>query len=95
MTSYFCQKHVCTFTIFELEWFSQSSTKALVAVAGTIWVLSEDNFLLLSQKHIFCLVYLSSLSEWDVIEWSDDQAIFTFLYDTIELVITFGEPVGE
>ncbi|XP_036874877.2 outer kinetochore KNL1 complex subunit KNL1 isoform X1 [Manis javanica] len=34
-----------------------------------------------------------SLSEWDVIEWSDDQAIFTFLYDTIELTIIFGEPV--
>ncbi|XP_010963448.2 outer kinetochore KNL1 complex subunit KNL1 isoform X1 [Camelus bactrianus] len=34
-----------------------------------------------------------SLSEWDVIEWSDDQAVFTFLYDTVELTITFGEPV--
>ncbi|KAM5338788.1 outer kinetochore KNL1 complex subunit KNL1 isoform 2-T3 [Glossophaga mutica] len=34
-----------------------------------------------------------SLSEWDVIEWSDDRAVFTFLYDTIELIITFGEPV--
>ncbi|XP_066133177.1 kinetochore scaffold 1 isoform X1 [Saccopteryx bilineata] len=34
-----------------------------------------------------------SLSEWDVIEWSDDQAVVTFLYDTIELTITFGEPV--
>ncbi|XP_036115930.1 kinetochore scaffold 1 isoform X3 [Molossus molossus] len=34
-----------------------------------------------------------SLSEWDVIEWSDDQAVFTFLYDTIQLTITFGEPV--
>ncbi|KAG8514537.1 Kinetochore scaffold 1, partial [Galemys pyrenaicus] len=34
-----------------------------------------------------------SLSEWDVIEWSDEQAIFTFLYDTLELTITFGEPV--
>ncbi|XP_036038903.1 kinetochore scaffold 1 [Onychomys torridus] len=34
-----------------------------------------------------------SLSEWDVIEWSDDQAVFTFVYDTIELTITFGEPV--
>ncbi|XP_004609829.2 kinetochore scaffold 1 [Sorex araneus] len=32
-----------------------------------------------------------SLSEWDVIEWSDDQAVFTFLYDTIELNIIFGE----
>uniref|UniRef100_A0A8C7BRN9 Kinetochore scaffold 1 n=1 Tax=Neovison vison TaxID=452646 RepID=A0A8C7BRN9_NEOVI len=34
-----------------------------------------------------------SLSEWEVIEWSDDQAVFTFLYDTIELTITFGETV--
>ncbi|KAL1786855.1 kinetochore scaffold 1 [Sigmodon hispidus] len=34
-----------------------------------------------------------SLSEWDVIEWSDDQAIFTFVYDTIELTFVFGEPV--
>ncbi|XP_005381309.1 PREDICTED: protein CASC5 isoform X2 [Chinchilla lanigera] len=34
-----------------------------------------------------------SLSEWEVIEWSDDQAVFTFVYDTIELIITFGEPV--
>ncbi|XP_042798330.1 kinetochore scaffold 1 [Panthera leo] len=33
-----------------------------------------------------------SVSEWEVIEWSDDQAVFTFLYDTIELTITFGEP---
>ncbi|XP_055989941.1 kinetochore scaffold 1 [Sorex fumeus] len=32
-----------------------------------------------------------SLSEWDVIEWSDDQAVFTFLYETIELSIIFGE----
>ncbi|KAK2492938.1 hypothetical protein MC885_000341 [Smutsia gigantea] len=36
-----------------------------------------------------------SLSEWDVIEWSDDQAIFTFLHDTVELTITFGEPVED
>lgn len=34
---------------------------------------------------------LSSSSEWDITEWSDDQAVFTFLYDTIELTIIFGE----
>ncbi|XP_010622989.1 kinetochore scaffold 1 isoform X2 [Fukomys damarensis] len=38
------------------------------------------------------LDHLSS-SEWEVIEWSDGQAIFTFVYDTIELTITFGGPV--
>ncbi|XP_028622835.1 kinetochore scaffold 1 [Grammomys surdaster] len=35
-----------------------------------------------------------SLSEWDVIEWSDDQAVFTFVYDSVELIITFGEPLA-
>ncbi|XP_060031075.1 kinetochore scaffold 1 isoform X2 [Erinaceus europaeus] len=34
-----------------------------------------------------------SLSEWDIIEWNDDQAVFTFLYDTVELTMTFGEQV--
>nr|XP_012317825.1 kinetochore scaffold 1 [Aotus nancymaae] len=34
-----------------------------------------------------------SVSEWDVVEWSDDQAVFTFVYDSIELTITFGESV--
>nr|XP_045012103.1 kinetochore scaffold 1 isoform X2 [Jaculus jaculus] len=34
-----------------------------------------------------------SLSEWNGIEWSDDQAVFTFVYDSIELTILFGEPV--
>uniref|UniRef100_A0A8I5U889 Kinetochore scaffold 1 n=2 Tax=Pongo abelii TaxID=9601 RepID=A0A8I5U889_PONAB len=34
-----------------------------------------------------------SLSEWDVVEWSDDQAVFTFVYDTIQLTITFEESV--
>ncbi|KAM4829554.1 outer kinetochore KNL1 complex subunit KNL1 [Thomomys bottae] len=35
-----------------------------------------------------------NLSEWDITEWSDTQAIFTFVYETIELTITFGEPVA-
>nr|XP_054095700.1 kinetochore scaffold 1 isoform X1 [Callithrix jacchus] len=34
-----------------------------------------------------------SLSEWDVVEWSDDQALLTFVYDSIELTITFGESI--
>ncbi|XP_051829611.1 kinetochore scaffold 1 [Antechinus flavipes] len=36
-----------------------------------------------------------NFSEWEIIEWSDSQAIFTFLYDSIELTITFGEPVDD
>uniref|UniRef100_A0A2K5IYS6 Knl1 C-terminal RWD domain-containing protein n=1 Tax=Colobus angolensis palliatus TaxID=336983 RepID=A0A2K5IYS6_COLAP len=36
-----------------------------------------------------------SLSEWDVVEWSDDQAVFTFVYDTVQLTITFEESVED
>ncbi|XP_069861907.1 kinetochore scaffold 1 isoform X2 [Dipodomys merriami] len=35
-----------------------------------------------------------SLSEWNIIEWNDTQAVFTFVYDTIQLSITFGESVA-
>ncbi|XP_074921569.1 outer kinetochore KNL1 complex subunit KNL1 [Chelonoidis abingdonii] len=35
-----------------------------------------------------------NFTEWEISEWSDQQAVFTFLYDSIELIITFGPPVG-
>ncbi|XP_030069560.1 outer kinetochore KNL1 complex subunit KNL1 [Microcaecilia unicolor] len=34
-----------------------------------------------------------NFSEWDLCEWTRDHAIFTFLYDSIELTITYGEPI--
>ncbi|KAM7164704.1 outer kinetochore KNL1 complex subunit KNL1 isoform 1-T1 [Macrochelys suwanniensis] len=34
-----------------------------------------------------------NFTEWEISEWSDQQAVFTFLYDSIELTITFGPPV--
>ncbi|XP_048188395.1 kinetochore scaffold 1 isoform X2 [Perognathus longimembris pacificus] len=35
-----------------------------------------------------------SLSEWEITEWSDAQAVFTFVYDTIKLTFTFGEALA-
>uniref|UniRef100_A0A8C3RJI3 Knl1 C-terminal RWD domain-containing protein n=1 Tax=Chelydra serpentina TaxID=8475 RepID=A0A8C3RJI3_CHESE len=37
--------------------------------------------------------FFFSFTEWEISEWSDQQAVFTFLYDSIELTITFGPPV--
>ncbi|MEE6508978.1 hypothetical protein FKM82_023635 [Ascaphus truei] len=34
-----------------------------------------------------------TFTEWELDEWTDDHAVFTFLYDSIELAITFGDPV--
>ncbi|OWK09395.1 hypothetical protein Celaphus_00006375 [Cervus elaphus hippelaphus] len=56
-------------------------------------ILAQLDFVQKQTKRTEELLDQLSLSEWDVIEWSDNQAVFTFLYDTIELIITFGEPV--
>ncbi|XP_053884711.1 kinetochore scaffold 1 isoform X2 [Malaclemys terrapin pileata] len=34
-----------------------------------------------------------NFTEWEISDWSDQHAMFTFLYDSIELTITFGPPV--
>ncbi|XP_067414085.1 kinetochore scaffold 1 isoform X2 [Emydura macquarii macquarii] len=36
--------------------------------------------------------FFFSFTEWEISEWSDHRAVFTFLYDSIELTITFGPP---
>uniref|UniRef100_A0A8C3HI35 Kinetochore scaffold 1 n=1 Tax=Chrysemys picta bellii TaxID=8478 RepID=A0A8C3HI35_CHRPI len=37
--------------------------------------------------------HLLDFTEWEISDWSDQHAVFTFLYDSIELTITFGPPV--
>ncbi|XP_019407528.1 PREDICTED: protein CASC5 [Crocodylus porosus] len=34
-----------------------------------------------------------NFTEWEISEWSDHQAVFTFLYDSIELTLRFGPPI--
>ncbi|XP_020141537.2 outer kinetochore KNL1 complex subunit KNL1 isoform X1 [Microcebus murinus] len=55
--------------------------------------LAQIDFLQKQTKRTEELLDQLSLSEWDIIEWSDDQAVFTFVYDTVELTISFGESV--
>ncbi|NWS46802.1 KNL1 protein, partial [Probosciger aterrimus] len=31
-------------------------------------------------------------TEWQIMEWSEQQAVFSFLYDSIELTVVFGPP---
>ncbi|NXM02156.1 KNL1 protein, partial [Tyrannus savana] len=32
-------------------------------------------------------------TEWEIMEWSEQQAVFHFLYDSVELTVVFGPPV--
>ncbi|XP_064516013.1 kinetochore scaffold 1 [Pseudopipra pipra] len=32
-------------------------------------------------------------TEWEIAEWSEQQAVFNFLYDSVELTVMFGPPI--
>ncbi|KFO73186.1 Protein CASC5, partial [Cuculus canorus] len=49
--------------------------------------------LLESYKVMVSFFPLFSFTEWEIIEWSEQQAVFTFLYDSIELTVVFGPPI--
>ncbi|NXC41288.1 KNL1 protein, partial [Penelope pileata] len=34
-----------------------------------------------------------NFTEWEIIEWSEQQAVFNFLHDSIELTVMFGTPI--
>ncbi|KFZ67594.1 Protein CASC5, partial [Podiceps cristatus] len=36
---------------------------------------------------------LFSFTEWEITEWSEQQGVFNFLYDSIELTVVFGPPI--
>uniref|UniRef100_A0A673TSK3 Kinetochore scaffold 1 n=1 Tax=Suricata suricatta TaxID=37032 RepID=A0A673TSK3_SURSU len=74
------------------EWNSEMRAAEKELEVQKEQTLAEIDFLQKQTNRTEELLDQLSLSEWEVIEWSDDQAVFTFLYDTIELTITFGEP---
>ncbi|KAM9372936.1 outer kinetochore KNL1 complex subunit KNL1 [Phaethornis superciliosus] len=50
---------------------------------------------LLKEKERSCQELLEKygFTEWEMTEWSQQQAVFNFLYDSIELTVVFGPPV--
>ncbi|NXK27491.1 KNL1 protein, partial [Arenaria interpres] len=39
------------------------------------------------------LVETYDFTEWEITEWSEQQAVFSFLYDAVELTVVFGPPI--
>ncbi|NWW97810.1 KNL1 protein, partial [Caloenas nicobarica] len=49
----------------------------------------------LQEKEKSCQELLEKydFTEWEITEWSEQQAVFSFLYDSIELTVVFGPPI--
>ncbi|NXL62032.1 KNL1 protein, partial [Chordeiles acutipennis] len=56
-------------------------------------MLAEINQL--KEKEENCQEFLEryDFTEWEIIEWSEQRAIFTFLCDSLELTVVFGPPI--
>ncbi|KFV50059.1 Protein CASC5, partial [Gavia stellata] len=49
----------------------------------------------LKEKETSCQELLEryDFTEWEITEWSEQQAVFNFLYDSVELTVVFGPPI--
>nr|XP_033808461.1 kinetochore scaffold 1 isoform X2 [Geotrypetes seraphini] len=56
-------------------------------------LLTQINSLQKEAKTIGKQLERYNFSEWELYEWAQDHAIFTFLYDSLEFTITFGDPI--
>ncbi|NWH82448.1 KNL1 protein, partial [Piaya cayana] len=56
-------------------------------------MLAETDRLREEEKRYRDLVESYDFTEWEIAEWSQQQAVFTFLYDSIELTVVFGPPI--
>ncbi|KAM6133533.1 outer kinetochore KNL1 complex subunit KNL1 [Phoenicopterus ruber ruber] len=56
-------------------------------------MLAEMNQLQEEEKRCQELLERYNFTEWEITEWSERQAVFNFLYDSIELTVVFGPPI--
>ncbi|XP_074698397.1 outer kinetochore KNL1 complex subunit KNL1 [Strix aluco] len=56
-------------------------------------MLVQMNQLKEEEKSCQELVEKYDFTEWEITEWREQQAVFNFLYDSIELTVVFGPPI--
>ncbi|XP_055578101.1 kinetochore scaffold 1 [Falco cherrug] len=56
-------------------------------------MLAQMNQLKEKEKSCQELLERDDSTEWEITEWSEQQAVFNFLYDSIELTVVFGPPI--
>ncbi|OXB66324.1 UNVERIFIED_CONTAM: hypothetical protein H355_013945, partial [Colinus virginianus] len=58
-------------------------------------ILAQMKHLQENEKSCQELQERCNFTEWEISEWSERQAVFNFLHDSIELTVVFGTPVGK
>ncbi|POI22737.1 hypothetical protein CIB84_013515, partial [Bambusicola thoracicus] len=56
-------------------------------------ILAQMKHLQEDEKSCQELLERCNFTEWEISEWSERQAVFNFLHDSIELTVAFGTPV--
>ncbi|XP_008937970.1 PREDICTED: protein CASC5, partial [Merops nubicus] len=56
-------------------------------------MLAQMNQLEEEEKSFQELLERCDFTEWEMTEWSEQQATFNFLYDSVELTVVFGPPI--
>ncbi|NXD83650.1 KNL1 protein, partial [Halcyon senegalensis] len=56
-------------------------------------ILAQINQLKEEEKSCQDLLERCDFTEWEINEWSEQQAVFSFLYDSVELTVEFGPPI--
>ncbi|KAM9266715.1 outer kinetochore KNL1 complex subunit KNL1 [Cariama cristata] len=56
-------------------------------------MLAQMNQLKEKEKSCQELLERCNFTEWEITEWSEQQAVFNFLYDSVELTVVFGPPI--
>ncbi|XP_009332192.1 PREDICTED: protein CASC5 [Pygoscelis adeliae] len=56
-------------------------------------MLAQMNQLKENEKSCQELLERYDFTEWEITEWSEQRAVFNFLYDSIELTVVFGPPI--
>lgn len=73
---------------------SNIATSALNALIFVLQIIVLVGWLKLSWFFFFFPISFS-FPEWEISEWTEQQAVFNFLYDSIELTVIFGPPIGK
>ncbi|NXR53838.1 KNL1 protein, partial [Hippolais icterina] len=55
--------------------------------------LAEMEKLQKTEKACLEILKKYDFTEWELMEWSEQQAVFNFLYDSVTLTVVFGPPV--